>query len=119
MDTTVLKIRVDSALPLMNLMDLIKQYKQFIQRLKYIESLNSSIKRKTNSKGSFPTIDSAFKMLYMSTQEVQQKWERSSVRNWSKIYPQFCIFFSEVKDENLLSDSDDSGTHIKPFNWKR
>ena len=52
-----------------------------------IESLNANIKRKTNSKGSFPTIDSAFKMLYMSTQEVQAKWERTSMRNWSEIYP--------------------------------
>jgi transposase-like protein len=41
-----------------------------------IESLNSTIKRKTKSKESFPTIDSAFKMLYLSTQEVQIKWEK-------------------------------------------
>ena len=79
------------------------KYPKSIQTLIYttnpIESLNSSIKRKTNSKGSFPTIDSAFKMLYMSTQEVQQKWERSSVRNWSEIYPQLCIFFSEVMEK--------------------
>ena len=79
------------------------KYPKSIQTLIYttnpIESLNSSIKRKTNSKGSFPTIDSAFKMLYMSTQEVQQKWERSIVRNWSEIYPQLCIFFSEVMEK--------------------
>lgn len=44
----------------------------------------------------FSYLFTAFKMLYMSTQEVQTKWERSSVRNWSEIYPQLCIFFSEV-----------------------
>ncbi|MGJ0302052.1 IS256 family transposase [Aliarcobacter cryaerophilus] len=57
------------------------KYPKSIQTLIYttnpIESLNANIKRKTNSKGSFPTIDSAFKMLYMSTQEVQAKWERT------------------------------------------
>ena len=62
------------------------KYPKSIQTLIYttnpIESLNANIKRKTNSKGSFPTIDSAFKMLYMSTQEVQAKWERTSMRNW-------------------------------------
>ena len=67
------------------------KYPKSIQTLIYttnpIESLNANIKRKTNSKGSFPTIDSAFKMLYMSTQEVQAKWERTSMRNWSEIYP--------------------------------
>ena len=79
------------------------KYPKSIQTLIYttnpIESLNSNIKRKTNSKGSFPTMDSAFKMLYMSTQEIQQKWERSSIRNWSEIYPQLCIFFSEIMEK--------------------
>ena len=79
------------------------KYPKSIQTLIYttnpIESLNANIKRKTNSKGSFPTIDSAFKMLYMSTQEVQIKWERTSIRNWSEIYPQLCIFFSEIMEK--------------------
>ena len=65
----------------------------------FLDELNANIKRKTNSKGSFPTIDSAFKMLYMSTQEVQAKWERTSIRNWSEIYPQLCIFFSEIMEK--------------------
>ena len=76
------------------------KYPKSVQTLIYttnpIESLNSNIKRKTKSKGSFPTIDSAFKMLYMITQEIQVKWERTSLRNWSEIYPQLCIFFSEI-----------------------
>ena len=79
------------------------KYPKSIQTLIYttnpIESLNANIKRKTNSKGSFPTIDSAFKMLYMSTQEVQAKWERTSIRNWSEIYPQLCLFFSEIMEK--------------------
>ena len=79
------------------------KYPKSIQTLIYttnpIESLNANIKRKINSKGSFPTIDSAFKMLYMSTQEVQIKWERTSIRNWSEIYPQLCIFFSEIMEK--------------------
>ena len=79
------------------------KYPKSVQTLIYttnpIESLNSSIKRRTKSKGSFPTIDSAFKMLYLSTQEVQIKWERTSMRNWSEIYPQLCIFFSEVMEK--------------------
>ena len=53
------------------------KYPKSVQTLIYttnpIESLNSSIKRRTKSKGSFPTIDSAFKMLYLSTQEAQEK----------------------------------------------
>ena len=76
------------------------KYPKSVQTLIYttnpIESLNSSIKRRTKSKGSFPTIDSAFKMLYLATQEAQEKWNRNGVRNWSEIYPQLCIFFREI-----------------------
>jgi len=76
------------------------KYPEPVKKLIYttnpIESLNSNIKRKTKSKGSFPTIESAFKMLYLATQEVQNKWNRTCLRNWSEIYPQLCIFFSEI-----------------------
>ncbi len=79
------------------------KYPKSVQTLIYttnpIESLNSSIKRRTKSKGSFPTIDSAFKMLYLATQEAQEKWNRNGVRNWSEIYPQLCIFFSEIMEK--------------------
>ena len=79
------------------------KYPKPVQTLIYttnpIESLNSSIKRRTKTKGSFPTIDSAFKVLYLSTQEVQEKWNRNGVRNWSEIYPQLCIFFSEIMEK--------------------
>jgi len=76
------------------------KYPDSVRKLIYttnpIESLNASIKRKTKSKGSFPTIESAFKMLYLATQEVQEKWKANSIRNWHEIYPQLSIFFSEI-----------------------
>jgi putative transposase len=79
------------------------KYPEAIKKLIYttnpIESLNSTIKRKTKSKGSFPTIDSAFKLMYLSIQEVQNKWNGSRVRNWSEIYPQLSIFFSEIMEK--------------------
>jgi len=61
-----------------------------------IESLNATIKRRTEAKGSFPTVESAFKMLYLSIQEIQEKWKANSLRNWPEIYPQLSIFFSEI-----------------------
>ena len=76
------------------------KYPQSVRTLIYttnpIESLNATIKRKTKSKGSFPTIESAFKLLYLSIQQQQLKWEASRVRGWSEIYPQLSIFFSEI-----------------------
>jgi len=76
------------------------KYPEAIKKLIYttnpIESLNSNIKRKTKSKGSFPTVDSAFKFLYLATQEVQRKYKGAKIRNWSEIYPQLSIFFSDI-----------------------
>ena len=76
------------------------KYPQSVRTLIYttnpIESLNATIKRKTKSKGSFPTVESAFKLLYLSIQQQQLKWEASRVRGWSEIYPQLSIFFSEI-----------------------
>jgi transposase-like protein len=76
------------------------KYPQSVRTLIYttnpIESLNATIKRKTKPKGSFPTEESAFKVLYLAIFQQQEKWNRSSVRNWSEIYPQLSIFFSEI-----------------------
>ncbi len=76
------------------------KYPDAVRKLIYttnpIESLNATIKRKTKSKGSFPTEDSAFKVMYLATQEQQNKWNTSIIRNWFEIYPQLSIFFSEI-----------------------
>ncbi len=76
------------------------KYPDAVRKLIYttnpIESLNATIKRKTKSKGSFPTEASAFKVMYLATQEQQNKWNMSSIRNWFEIYPQLSIFFSEI-----------------------
>jgi len=76
------------------------KYPHSVRKLIYttnpIESLNATIKRKTKSKGSFPTTESAFKMLYLATQEQQEKWKANSIRNWYEIYPQLSIFFSDI-----------------------
>jgi transposase-like protein len=76
------------------------KYPNAVRKLIYttnpIESLNATIKRKTKSKGSFPTEESAFKVMYLATQEQQEKWNMSSIRNWFEIYPQLSIFFSEI-----------------------
>lgn len=64
-----------------------------------IESLNAIIKQKTKSKGAFPTQGSALKMVYLATQQIQEKWQRTRVRNWSEIYPQLCIFFDEIMEK--------------------
>ena len=76
------------------------KYPDSVRKLIYttnpIESLNATIKRKTKSKGSFPTVESAFKVMYLATQEQQEKWKANSIRSWYEIFPQLSIFFSEI-----------------------
>ena len=76
------------------------KYPDAVRKLIYttnpIESLNATIKRKTKSKGSFPTEASAFKVIYLATQEQQNKWNANSIRSWYEIFPQLSIFFSEI-----------------------
>ena len=76
--------------------DLKSVYAAYNEEDAQIESLNATIKRKTKSKGSFPTVESAFKVMYLATQEQQAKWNMSSIRNCFEIYPQLSIFFSEI-----------------------
>lgn len=79
------------------------RYSKPIRKLIYttnpIENLNSVIKRKTKAKSTFPTIDSAFKFMYLSILELSDKWKTSKIRNWDKIYPQLTIYFSEILDK--------------------
>jgi len=59
--------------------------------MKYIiKSINHKVINNTykrECKGSFPTEASAFKVMYLASQEQQEKWNMSSIRNWFEIYP--------------------------------
>jgi hypothetical protein len=35
----------------------------------------------------------------MAIYQQQEKWNRTSIRNWSEIYPQLCIFFDEIMEK--------------------
>jgi hypothetical protein len=43
------------------------------------------------------------KLLYLAIQERQEKWNKSSIRNWFEIYPQLSIFSAKLC-QNTLSD---------------
>ena len=76
------------------------KYPKALRKLIYttnpIESLNSIIKRKTKQKGSFPSKEAAFKVLFTSTQEIMEKWKSNRIKNWSEIYPQLIIYFQDI-----------------------
>lgn len=79
------------------------RYPKAIRKLIYstnsIESPSSVIKRKTKSKSVFLILDSALKAMYLYILEILEKWKSSKIRDWSEIYPQLSIYFSDTLEK--------------------
>ncbi len=65
-----------------------------VRRIMYttnaVEAVHSSL-RKVCKKGSFESEKSLFKMLYLRIDELESKWKRGHVRNWSMVLNQLMI----------------------------
>lgn len=74
------------------------KYPPEIRKLIYttnpIENLNRRIRKITKTKGSFPTEDSLFKLLYLIIMDTQEKWT-IAVPNWGVILTQLTVYFRE------------------------
>jgi transposase-like protein len=59
-----------------------------------IESLNYSLRKILKNRGSFPSDQAVFKLLYMGLKNVAKKWTRP-IRNWKQALNQFVIMFGD------------------------
>ena len=59
-----------------------------------IESLNSSLRKVTKNRNSFPNDESVIKLLYMALQNIMKKWTMP-IRNWPLAVHQFAIRFGD------------------------
>ncbi len=59
-----------------------------------IESVNSALRKVTNGKGAFATVESVYKLLYLRIEELEQKWNKP-IPNWNKIQIQLSEIFGE------------------------
>ncbi len=55
-----------------------------------IEAINSSF-RKVTKKGSFPSEEAVFKVLYLRSKELEKKWESGHFANWSMVLNQLKV----------------------------
>lgn len=80
------------------------RYPPEIRRMIYttnpIENFNRSIRKVTKTKGSFPTDDSLFKILYLIVMDKSEKWTMP-VRDWGLVLNQLRIYFGERLDAYL------------------
>ena len=59
-----------------------------------IESLNSSLRKITKNRNSFPNDESAIKLLYMALENIMKKWTMP-IRNWPLAVHQFAVRFGK------------------------
>ena len=74
------------------------KYPEEIRRLIYttnpIEAFNRGIRKVTKTKTSFRTTDSLFKLLYLVSQDIAEKWTMP-IRDWGLIFNQLSVYFEE------------------------
>ena len=74
------------------------KYPDEVRKLIYttnaIEGYNRQLRKLTKNKGVFPTDDSLFKMLYLATADITNKWTGRR-KDWGQIYSQLSIYFEE------------------------
>jgi putative transposase len=72
------------------------KYPEEIRRLIYttnpIEAFNRAVRKVTKTKTSFRTNDSLFKLLYLVSQNICEKWTMP-IHNWSLIFQQLSVYF--------------------------
>jgi transposase-like protein len=72
------------------------KYPEEIKRLIYttnpIEAFNRAVRKVTKTKTSFRTDDSLFKLLYLVSQNISEKWTMP-IHNWSLIFQQLSVYF--------------------------
>jgi len=59
-----------------------------------IESLNSSLRKVTKNRRSFPNDEAVFKVLYLAIHQISKKWTMP-IRDWKPAMSQFMIMYSD------------------------
>lgn len=59
-----------------------------------IESVNSALRKVTNGKGSFASVNSVYKILFLRVEELEDKWKKP-IANWDKISLQLAEIYGE------------------------
>jgi len=80
------------------------KYPEEIRRLIYttnpIEGINRRLRKVTKTKGSFPSDEALFKLLYLVVSEVSRKWSLPT-RDWGVIVQQLGCYFGERMEVHM------------------
>lgn len=76
------------------LYELPMEIRQAIYTSNAVESVNSALRKVTRGKGSFPSEEAVFKILFLRVRELVAKWNKP-IKNWEKIQVQLIELFGE------------------------
>ena len=79
-----------------------KDIRRVIYTTNAIESLNSVIRTAVNKRKVFPSVQAAFKVVYLATQQASKKWAMP-IRNWTAALNRFMIMFDDRLSKHLIS----------------
>ena len=80
---------------MLNLYNYSKNIRKLIYTTNAIESVNSCLRKVTNGKGSFVSIEALEKVLYLRVKELSKKWNRNNYRNWGMILNELLVYFGD------------------------
>ena len=75
------------------------EIRKIIYTTNAIESLNSSFRKISRHRNLFPTVDSLFKLFYLSLKNISRKWTQT-VPNWPSALSHFAIEFEDRMPNN-------------------
>jgi putative transposase len=70
-----------------------EEIRKIIYTTNAVESLHMTLRKVTKNRASFPTQESAIKLLYLALQNVSKKWQ--CVQGWREALRQFTIRWPE------------------------
>lgn len=76
------------------LYELPEEIRKAIYTSNAVESVNSALRKVTRGKGSFPSEEAVFKVLFLRVKELVAKWNKP-IKNWERIQVQLVELFGE------------------------
>ena len=76
------------------LFELPKEIRKAIYTSNAVESVNSALRKVTRGKGSFPSEDSVYKVLFLRIKELKEKWDKP-IHNFKTIQLQLIEIFGD------------------------
>ncbi len=71
-----------------------REVRKVIYTTNAIESMNMSLRKVTKNRGSFPTDDAVFKLLYLALMNITKKWSMP-IQHWKQAMNHFAILFED------------------------